>query len=109
MNQRPRFLYLWDTREVRRSILIRVERAKRLESRNISEEEQVAAVAAPAREKRESILTPKMAALQIAKASKRAKADLAAAGLPKTASIIPAKPGEPRRSQRLLAAEQKKS
>ena len=53
---------------------IRVERAKRLENRNISEEEQVAALAAPAREKRESILTPKMAALKAAEASKLAKA-----------------------------------
>ena len=55
---------------------IRVERAKRLENRNISEEEQVAALAAPAREKRESILTPKMAALKAAKAGKLPKVAL---------------------------------
>ena len=94
---------------------IRVERAKRLENRNISEEEQVAALAAPAREKRESILTPKMAALQIAKASKLSKAaarGTRASKLPKAASIIPdveAKRAcaEPRRSQRLLSAREK--
>ena len=60
----------------------------------------MAAVAAPAREKRESILTPKMAALKIAKASK----------LPKVALHIPdveAKPGEPRRSLRLIGKDQK--
>ena len=81
---------------------IRVERAKRLENRNISEEEQVAALAAPAREKRESILTPKMAALKIAKASKLSKAALVVVdsdkrgGLPKAALAAPARP----RSQR---------
>ena len=62
----------------------------------------MAALAAPAREKRESILTPKMAALKIAKASKLSKAALVVVdtnkrgGLPKAALAAPARP----RSQR---------
>lgn len=88
---------------------IRVERAKRLENRNISEEEQVAALAAPAREKRESILTPKMAALKIAKASKLPKVALLVVdsdkrgGLPKAALAAPARP----RSQRAARVDYK--
>ena len=87
--------------------------AARLEYLNRDGVEQAAALAAPAREKRESVLTPKMAALKAAEASKlaKAKAALAATGLPKAASIFPdveAKPGEPRRSQRLLSAKAKK-
>ena len=98
-------------------VVIRVERAKNRESLNRSEESQVAALAAPAKAKRESVPTEKMAALKVAEAkaaaaktSKLAKADLAAIGKPKAASVlsdVEAKPGEPRRSQRLLAAEQK--
>ena len=53
---------------------IRVERAKDREYRNRSEESQAAALAAPARVKRETTLTPKMAALKAAEASKIAKA-----------------------------------
>ena len=88
---------------------IRVERAKRLENRNISEEEQVAALVAPAREKRESILTPKMAALKNSKASKLSKAALVVVdtnkrgGLPKAALAAPARP----RSQRAARVDYK--
>ena len=86
--------------------------AARLEYLNRDGVEQAAALAGPARAKRESILTPKMAALKAAEAT---KATAAARGtrsskLPKAASIIPdveAKPGEPRRSLRLIGKDQK--
>ena len=58
----------------------------------------MAALAAPAREKRESILTPKMAALKIAKASKLPKVALLVVdsdkrgGLPKAALAASAGP-----------------
>jgi len=57
---------------------------QRLEYLNIDGMEQAAALAGPARAKRESLPTPKMAALKAAEASKLAKATLdKAGGLPK--------------------------